>query len=123
MPRVKRGTLVVKARKNLMKMAKGYRGARSRRKKCASEAVMHALKYSYRDRRVKKRDFRNLWITRINAGARMFGMSYNRLVDGLNKAGVSLNRKILADLAVSDIKAFEEYVKIAQAQIEKAYSK
>lgn len=114
MPRVKRGTIAVKKRRKLLKAAKGYRGARSRRLRCAREAVMHAMAYAYRDRRQKKRDFRRLWITRINAAARQSGLSYSRLISGLKKAGVQVNRKILADLAVHDAGAFARFAEIAR---------
>jgi large subunit ribosomal protein L20 len=114
MPRVKRGVNAIKKRRTVMKMAAGYRGARHKKIKAAREAVIHALTYSYRDRRVRKREFRQLWIARINAAARMFELSYSRLVAGLTRAGVEINRKVLADLAVHDLKAFEAYVTLAK---------
>jgi len=95
-------------------MAKGYRGARSRQYQKAKEAVTKALKYAYRDRRAKKRDFRSLWITRINAAVRAEGLSYSRFIDGLTKAGVEVDRKIMADLAVTDPAAFRKLVVIAK---------
>jgi large subunit ribosomal protein L20 len=101
-------------------MAKGYKGAKSKVFRRANEAVIRALHYSYRDRRNKKRDFRRLWITRINAAARMNGMSYSRFICGLQKAGVNINRKVLADLAVNNQEAFEELVKIARDSLDNA---
>lgn len=114
MPRVKRGVNAIKKRRTVMKLAKGFRGARHKKIKSAREAVMHALTYSYRDRRVRKREFRQLWIARINAAARLFELSYSRLMAGLTRAGVEINRKLLADLAVRDIAAFEQYVTLAK---------
>ena len=117
MPRVKRGVNAIKKRRTVMKLAKGYRGARHKKIKAAREAVMHALVYAYRDRRVRKREFRQLWIARINAAARMFDISYSRLIDGLNKAGVEVNRKILADLAIRNQAEFGAYVKLAKSHL------
>lgn len=114
MPRVKRGTLSLKKRRKLMKAVKGYRGARSRRVNCAQEAFLHAQHYAYRDRRVKKRDFRRLWIARINAAARACGLSYSRLMDGLKKRGVDVNRKVLAEIAVADAVAFARLADVAR---------
>lgn len=114
MPRVKRGVNAIKKRRTVMKLAKGFRGARHKKIKAAREAVMHALTYSYRDRRVRKREFRQLWIARINAAARQFELSYSRLMAGLTRAGVEINRKLLADLAVTDIEAFKQYVTLAK---------
>ena len=94
-----------------MKAVKGYRGARSRRVSCAQEAFHHAQHYAYRDRRNKKRDIRSLWIVRINAAAHTCGISYSRLMSGLKTAGMEINRKILADLAVTDMEAFASIVK------------
>lgn len=116
MPRVKRGTIALKKRRTLMKAVKGYRGARSRRVNCAQEAFHHAQHYAYRDRRNRKRDMRSLWIVRINAAAHSCGISYNRLMSGLKSAGVEINRKVLAELAVTDMNAFSALVKTAQAQ-------
>lgn len=113
MPRVKRGVMHRKRVKKVLKEAKGYRGARSRRLKQATEQLLHSGHYAYRDRRVKKRDMRSLWIVRINAAARENGISYSRLMDGLKKAGIEINRKILADLAVTDAKAFSKFADIA----------
>jgi large subunit ribosomal protein L20 len=106
MARVK-GTVKTRARrKKVLKLAKGYFGAKSRSYRVANQAVMKSLVYSYRDRRARKRDFRKLWITRINAAARMNGMSYSRFINGLKKSGIELNRKVLADMAVNDAKGF-----------------
>lgn len=115
MARVKRGIMTHKRHKKLMKQAKGYRGARSRHYKVAHEAVMHALAYAYRDRRHRKRDFRRLWIMRINAAARLNGTTYSRLVAGMKQAGIEIDRKMLADLAVRDPKAFSEVVATAMS--------
>ena len=103
-----------RARRKAMARAKGYRGAKSRTFRAANEQVMHAMADSYSHRRARKGDFRRLWITRINAAARQNGMSYSRFVAGLNSAGVEINRKMLADLAVNDPEAFSQLVKIAQ---------
>ncbi len=100
-----------------MKLAKGYYGAKSKQYRTANEAVMKSLKYAYIGRRLKKRDFRKLWIARINAAARINGMSYSRLIDGLKKAGVEVDRKVLADLAVNDAAAFAKLVETAKAAI------
>ncbi|MCK5845730.1 MAG: 50S ribosomal protein L20, partial [Victivallales bacterium] len=110
MPRVKRGTIALKKRRKLMKSVKGYRGARSRRVNCAQEAYLHAQQYAYRDRRNKKREIRRLWISRINAAARANGLTYSRLMNGLKNAGVNLDRKVLAQLAVEDQAAFAQLV-------------
>jgi len=114
MPRVKRGVVARRRHNKILKMAKGYRGARSKLFKTANEAVNRALAYSFRDRKVRKRDFRRLWIVRINAASRIHGLSYSQLMNGLKKAGVNLNRKIMADLAVNDPSAFGELVKVAK---------
>ena len=118
MARVKRGTHGKKKHKAVLDRAKGFRGARSRRFKVAKEAVYHAERYAYRDRRARKGDFRKLWITRINAAARVEGMSYSRLMHGLKLAEVQVDRKNLADLAVHDPKAFGELVAVAKNAIE-----
>lgn len=115
MARVKRGVMTHKRHKKLMKQAKGYRGARSRHYKVAHEAVMHALAYAYRDRRHRKRDFRRLWIMRINAAARLNGTTYSRLVAGMKQAGIEIDRKMLADLAVRDPRAFSDVVAAAMS--------
>ncbi len=114
MPRVKSGVTAHRRHKKILKLAKGYRGARSKQFKKANETVMKALYYARRDRRAKKGEFRKLWIARINAAARMNGISYSRLINGLTKAGVEVNRKMFADLAVHDEKAFAQLVAIAK---------
>lgn len=116
MPRVKRGTIALKKRRKLMKAVKGYRSARSRKVKAASEAFLSAQTYAYRDRRNKKRDFRRLWIARINAAARSNGLSYSRLINGLKKAGIEVDRKILAELAIHDAEGFTKLADQAKAQ-------
>jgi len=120
MARVKRGVQARAKHKKVLKKARGYYGARSRVYRVAHQAVIKAGQYAYRDRRVKKREFRKLWITRINAAARMFDMSYSRFIDGLNKAEISLDRKVLADIAVHDIDAFGQLVEAAKAGLAKA---
>jgi large subunit ribosomal protein L20 len=110
MARVKRGVMTKKRHNKLLDQAKGFRGARRSHYKVAHEAVMHALAYAYRDRRHRKRDFRRLWIQRINAAARLNGTTYSRLIAGLKTAGITLDRKVLADIAVRDPKAFSEVV-------------
>lgn len=115
MARVKRGVMTRKRHNKLMAQAKGFRGARSRHYKVAHEAVMHALAYAYRDRRHRKRDFRRLWIQRINAAARLNGTTYSRLVAGMKNAGIDLDRKMLADLAVRDPQAFSNVVAVAMS--------
>jgi large subunit ribosomal protein L20 len=117
MARVKRGVHAKKKHKAVLDRAKGFRGARSRRFKVAKEAVYHAERYAYRDRRAKKGDFRQLWITRINAAARAEGLSYSRLMYGLKIAEIDVDRKNLADLAVNDPKAFGELVTLAKQAI------
>ena len=114
MTRVKGGTVSKDRRRKVLKEAKGYFGSKHRLYKTAQEQVMHSLRYAYRDRRQNKRNFRKLWITRINAACREFDISYSKFISGLNKAGIEINRKMLAELAVSDIKAFETIVKIAK---------
>lgn len=118
MARIKRGVQKIKHRRKVMKLVKGFRAARSRNYRVANEALLHSLSYAFRDRRVRKRDFRSLWISRINAAARREGLSYSRLIDGLKKSGVTLNRKALADLAVSDRAAFDSFLAVAKAQLE-----
>lgn len=114
MSRVKRGTVVRKRHKRILKLAKGYRGARSKLFRTAKEAVNRALVYEYRDRKTRKRFFRRLWIIRINAAVRLHGLSYSKFMNGLGKAGIELNRKILADMAIHDPNAFAELTKIAK---------
>ncbi|ABA88667.1 ribosomal protein L20 [Syntrophotalea carbinolica DSM 2380] len=118
MPRVKRGFKARRRRNKVLKLAKGYRGARSKLFRSATEAVDRALNYAFRDRRVKKRDFRALWIARINASARENGLSYSRLVHGLKKAEIALDRKILAELAVTDPAGFTAIADKAKAQLQ-----
>lgn len=117
MPRVKRGVTARASHKKVLKQAKGYRGARSRVFRVAKQAVTKAGQYAYRDRKVKKRMFRQLWIARINAGARERGITYSRLMEGLKKAGIEIDRKMLADLAVSDNDAFGAIVDKAKASL------
>jgi len=106
MARIKRGVGGIKHRRRVMKLVKGFRAARRRNYRVANEALLKSMAYAFRDRRVRKRDFRSLWISRINAAARREGLSYSRFMHGLKASGVTLNRKALADLAVSDQKAF-----------------
>jgi large subunit ribosomal protein L20 len=120
MARIKRGVHGLKHRRKVMKLVKGFRAARRRNYRVANEALLHSLAYAYRDRRVRKRDFRSLWISRINAAARSEGLSYSRLIDGLRKGGIALNRKALADLAVTDRAAFDSLLRMAKAQLEAA---
>ena len=117
MPRVKTGVTAHRRHKKILKLAKGYRGARSKQFKKANEVVMKALFYARRDRRAKKGEFRRLWIARINAAARINGLSYSKLINGLTKAGVEVNRKMLADLAVNDLAAFNQLVETAKAKL------
>lgn len=117
MPRIKRGTVARKRRKKILKLAKGYYGAKSKLFRVANQQVMKSLSYAYRDRRQRKRDFRKLWIARINAAARTGGLSYSRFINGLKKADVQINRKVLADLAVNDKAAFAQLVEVAKENI------
>jgi len=114
MPRVKSGIITHRRHKKTLKLAKGYWGRRSKLFRPANQAVMKALMTAYRDRRRRKRDFRRLWIARINAGARLHDLSYSRLISGLRKANVAVDRKVLADLAVNDAEAFKELVELAK---------
>ncbi len=114
MPRVKRGVQARAKHKKVLAKAKGYYGARSRVYRVAHQAVIKAGQYAYRDRRVKKRTFRSLWIVRINAAARQFDLSYSRLINGLSKAEIEIDRKVLADLAVHDIAAFGQIAEKAK---------
>lgn len=114
MPRVKNGVAHHARKKKYMEAAKGARGARSKLYKAAKENVERGLRYAYRDRRKKKSDFRALWITRINAAARLNGLSYSRLMAGLKLGGVEINRKVLADLAVNDLEAFAKIADVAK---------
>lgn len=117
MPRVKRGVQARQRHKRILDQAKGYRGRRKSTFRAANQAVMKAGQYQYRDRRVRKRDFRRLWIVRINAGAREYGLSYSRFINGLQSAGVEVDRKVLADLAVADKAAFASLAEIAKQQL------
>ena len=114
MPRVKGGTISRARHKKVLKQAKGYFGSKHRLFKSANEQVMHSGKYAYRDRRQKKRDFRKLWITRINAACRENEISYSRFMNGLSKAGIEINRKMLSELAISDAKEFTKLVELAK---------
>ncbi len=118
MPRVKRGNKARKRRKKVLKNAKGYFGSKSKLFRPAKQQVMKSLEYAYRDRKNKKREFRRLWITRINAAARNNGLSYSRLINGLKQANVELDRKIMADLAVNDKEAFARLVELAKEELE-----
>lgn len=114
MARIKKGVNAKKKHKKVLKLAKGYYGAKSKLYRPANEAVMRALRSSYRGRKEKKRNFRRLWITRINAGARMYGLSYSKFMYGLKQADITMDRKILADLAMNDIDAFAKLVEISK---------
>ena len=115
MARIKRGLNKMKNRRKVMKLVKGFRAARRRNYRVANEALLHSLSYAFRDRRARKRDFRSLWISRINAAARREGLSYSRFISGLKRAGINLNRKALAELAVSDQAAFSQVLAAAKA--------
>ena len=119
MARIKGALATRKRRKKVLKLAKGYFGAKSKLFKTAKEAVMKSGNYAYIGRRLKKRDFRRLWITRISAAAKMNGMNYSTFMNGLNKAGVQINRKMLADIAVNDAVGFANLVKTAQKALDK----
>ncbi|HEY4531949.1 MAG TPA: 50S ribosomal protein L20 [Kurthia sp.] len=119
MPRVKGGIVSRKRRKKVLKLAKGYYGSKHTLYKVANQAVMKSGQYAYRDRRQKKRDFRKLWITRINAAARINGLSYSRLMHGLKVAEIEVNRKMLAELAVNDAAAFAQLAETAKSAIAK----
>ena len=114
MPRVKRAVSAHKKRRTILNRAKGYYGAKSRSYRAAKEQVQHSLQYQYRDRRNKKREVRRLWITRINAAARINGLSYSVFMNGLKKAGVELDRKVLSDMAINDPEAFASLVEVAK---------
>ena len=117
--RIKRGVNAVKKRRKIMRLAKGYFGAKSKLYRVARQAVMKSQAYAYVGRKAKKRDFRKLWIARINAAARMNGLSYSKFMYGLKTAGINLNRKVLADLAVNDANAFKALAETAQKAIAK----
>ena len=114
MPRVKRAVSAHKKRRTVLNRAKGYYGAKSRSYRAAKEQVQHSLQYQYRDRRNKKREVRRLWITRINAAARINGLSYSVFMNGLKKAGVELDRKVLSDMSINDPEAFASLVEVAK---------
>lgn len=120
MPRVKGGAVSRKRRRRVLKLAKGYFGSKHLLYKNANEQVMRSLRYAYRDRKQTKRNFRKLWITRINAAARLNGLSYSRMMHGLKCAGIDINRKMLADLAVNDFDTFSALAKQAKDAVEKA---
>ena len=114
MTRVKSGVQTKRRHKKVLKEASGYFGSKHRLYKTAKEQLMHSSVYAYRDRRQKKRDFRKLWITRINAACRMNDISYSKFIDGLNKAGIEVNRKMLSEIAINDMDAFKELVEVAK---------
>jgi large subunit ribosomal protein L20 len=116
MPRVKRGVTARRRHKKVLKLTKGHRGTKHSLYRRAHESMLKALSYSYRHRRERKRDLRQLWIARINAAARLGGLSYSRFIDGLNRAGVAINRKMLSELAISDPAAFSKLVEIAKQE-------
>ena len=115
--RVKRGFKAKRRRKKILKLAKGHRGGRSKLFRTAADAVDKALMYAYRDRKARKRDFRQLWITRINAAARMNNLSYSKFIHGLKLAGINLDRKVLAELAISDPSGFAQIANLASEQL------
>ena len=115
--RIKRGVNAVKKRRKILKLAKGYFGSKSKLYRVARQAVMKSLSYAYVGRKAKKRDFRKLWIARINAGCRLNGLSYSKFMHGLNLAGINLNRKVLADMAVNDAAGFTALCKTAKAKL------
>ena len=117
MARVKRAVNAQKKKRKVMKLAKGYFGAKSKQYRAASEQVRRSLRYAYIGRKLRKRDFRSLWITRINAAARMNGLSYSKLMNGLKVAGVDINRKMLSELAISDKAAFTQLTELAKAKL------
>lgn len=117
MPRVKRSVHARKKRRTVLNRAKGYYGAKSRSYRAAKEQVQHSLQYMYRDRRNKKREIRRLWITRINAAARINGLSYSKFMYGLKLAGVEMNRKVLSDMAINDAESFAKLAELAKEKI------
>jgi len=117
MPRVKGGSKTRNRHKKVLKLAKGYRGAKSRSYRAANEQVMHSLMYAYRDRRVRKRNFRSLWISRINAAARNNGLSYSKFINGLKMAEIEVNRKMLSEMAVNDPEGFGRLADLAKEKI------
>ncbi|HVS45291.1 MAG TPA: 50S ribosomal protein L20 [Verrucomicrobiae bacterium] len=119
MARIKRGVSGLKHRRKVMKLVKGFRAARRRNYRVANEALLHSLAYAFRDRRVRKRDFRSLWISRINSAVRREGLTYSVFMNGLKKSGVNLNRKALSELAISDAAAFGSLLKMAKTAVGK----
>lgn len=117
MARVKRAVNAHKKRRKILKLAKGYVGARSKKYRIANETVIRALRFAYIGRKLKKRDYRKLWITRINAAARMNGISYSKLINGLKLSGIEINRKMLSELAINDAAAFAKLVDTAKAKL------
>ncbi|MGB9780976.1 MAG: 50S ribosomal protein L20 [Caldanaerobacter sp.] len=117
MARVKSGKVTRRRHKKILKLAKGYWGAKSKLFRVANQAVMKSLMYAYIGRKLRKRDFRRLWITRINAAARAHGISYSRFINGLKKAGIEINRKMLSEMAIKDEKGFAELVNIAKQHL------
>lgn len=117
MARIKRSVNAKKKRRKVLKLAKGFFGAKSKQYRAANEQVMRSLRYAYVGRKLRKRDFRKLWIARINAATRMYDMSYSRFINGLKLAGVNVNRKILADLAVNDPQGFSQLVTLAKSKL------
>jgi len=117
MARVKRAVNARKKRKKILKLAKGYRGAKGKLFRTANQAVMKSLMYSYVGRKLRKRDYRKLWISRINAASRVNGLSYSKFINGLKSSGIEINRKILADMAVNDAEGFKQLVELAKDQL------
>ncbi|HEY3373717.1 MAG TPA: 50S ribosomal protein L20 [Candidatus Aquicultor sp.] len=117
MPRTRHVKSTRRRHKKVLELAKGYRGAKSKQYKAAKEQVLHSLSYAYRDRKAKKRNFRQLWITRINAGARINGLSYSKFMNGLKIAEIEIDRKVLADMAIHDAEAFAELANIAKEKL------
>lgn len=117
MPRAKSSVVSHRRHKKILKLAKGYRGSKSKLYRVANQQVMKSLIYAYRDRKARKRDFRKLWIARINAAARMNGISYSRLMNGLKLAGIEINRKLLAEMAINDAQSFGRLVEMAKAKL------
>ncbi|MGI6485852.1 MAG: 50S ribosomal protein L20 [Tepidanaerobacteraceae bacterium] len=115
MPRVKRGVTAHKRHKKIINLAKGYRGSKSKLFRPANQAVLKALSHAYRGRKLRKRDFRKLWIARINAAARSNGLSYSKFINGLKKAGIQINRKMLSEMAINDVNGFSQLIDIAKA--------
>ena len=123
MPRVKGGNTTRKRRQKILKLAKGFRGGRSKLYRTAKNAVIKALTYAYRDRRRRKRDFRKLWVIRINAAVREHGLSYSRFIYGLKKANIQLDRRVLANLAIEDPQGFADVVAVVKSVLEESFPK